>query len=277
MQDVEAYELGGKAVVSMSFGVPARFMWWEDDSERPPNIPPIPSRNTDVLGAFLHALAEMGVAAVASSGNFADKKGLEDFATLQAHSPRRNGGANSPLVVVGNADKDGNRYPSSNWKDTDNAGILTLYMNGDDILCAVKEGTDAWGKEPAGTSQATAATAGLMAYFLGDPELRAQFTAGGVGNMPMRLKKHLIDVSVAHKGIGGWGDANTDSVPRLSNGESITCGGEGVTVEQEAPPMPAYVSPPNTATRRQLATSEVSYGMDLVLPVASRPKCYNRP
>jgi hypothetical protein len=186
---------------------------------------------------------------------------------MEAHSPRRNGGADSPLVVVGNADHTGNRYESSNWVDKNNKGILTLYAPGVDILCAVKTATNAFAIEPPGTSQATAVTAGLMAYFLSDPVLHAQFTAGGPKNMPMRLKQYLIEVSTQQKGIGGWGDENTDNIPRLSNGENVEC---SENVVQGAPEVPAYVSPPQTATGKVLATSVVSEGMNVVLPAALR-------
>jgi hypothetical protein len=170
-------------------------------------------------------------------------------------------------VVVGNADDSGNRYITSNHVDTFGKGILTLYAPGVDVLCAVKTATNAWGKEPPGTSQATAATAGLMAYFLSDPVLRGQFTQGGVGNMPMRLKQYLIQVSTQKKGIGGWGDQFTDNIPRLSNGENVECGGN---VVQGAPPVPGYVSPPETAVDRTLTTVPVSSGLTVVLPEALR-------
>ncbi|KAL2135249.1 hypothetical protein VTI74DRAFT_9234 [Chaetomium olivicolor] len=274
IKDVTDLGLQGNAVVSMSFGAPAHYFWWAPGDPDHEEIPPIPSPNTDAIGVYLHALFNMGVAAAASAGNYADKPSFAAYATLQAHTPRRNGGANSPLVVVGNADKDGKRYPSSNFRDEANEGILTVYMNGDDILCAVKDNTNAWAKEPAGTSQATAATAGLMAYFLSDPELRAQFVEGGVQNMPMRLKQHLVAVSTAQKGIGGWGDPDTDHIPRLATGENVECNSN---VIQGSPPVPQYQSPPQTATGRQLATSEVTSGMTVVLPQSLRPACYNRP
>lgn len=239
-------------------GVPARYLWFDDDEKH----------NYDVMGIYINALADIGVAAAASAGNYAGVTGLEDFATLEAHSPRRNGGANHPLVVVGNADPTGNRYRTSNWVDTHGRGILTVYGPGTDVLCAVKTDTNAYGVEPPGTSQATAATAGLMAYFLSDPALHAQFVAGGVGNMPMRLKQHLVSVATAQKGVGGWGDENTDYVPRLANGENVECGGEGVV--KGGPPVPEYVKPPETARGKRLSTVVVSEGMGVVLPETMR-------
>ncbi|KAJ4288360.1 hypothetical protein N0V88_007399 [Collariella sp. IMI 366227] len=270
IQDVTDLGLQGNAVVSMSFAITSGGRAATRTTKKSSQ----PSPNTDAIGVYLHALFNMGVAAAASAGNYADKPSFAQWATLQAHSPRRNGGANSPLVVVGNADKDGKRYPSSNWVDEANAGILTHYMLGDDILCAVKDGTNAYNKEPAGTSQATAATAGLMAYFLSDPDLNAQFNAGGPQNMPMRLKQHLVAVSTAQKGVNGWNDPDTDHIPRLATGENVECDSNVVA---GAPPVPEYVSPPQTATGRQLAWSEVSNGMSVVLPEGLRPKCYNRP
>ena len=245
-------------------GVPIRYLWW--NSEPPTDG----TQNTDAIGVYLKSLFDIGVAAAASAGNWADIPDRALFAKLAAQSPRRNGGTNSPLVVVGNADQTGNRYAASNWVDENNEGILTVYAPGTDILCAVKDNTNAWNVEPAGTSQATAATAGLMAYFLSDPALQAQFTAGGAQNMPMRLKQHLIQVSTTQKGIGGWGDANTDGVPRLSNGENVECGGADVAVVQGAPPVPAFVAPPQTATGKSLARSVVSEGMSVVLPASLR-------
>ena len=190
------------------------------------------------------------------------------YAALEYYTPRCNGGTNSPLVVVGNADSTGNRYITSNWNDTNNAGILTVYAPGVDILCAVKTNTNAWGKEPPGTSQATALTAGLMAYYLSDPVLYAQFNAGGPQNMPMRLKQHLIAVSTAQKGTGGWGDDKTDKVPRLSNGENVEC--NDANVVQGAPPVPAFVSPPETATNKVSGITGVSRGLDMDLSQSLR-------
>ncbi|KAK4234520.1 peptidase S8/S53 domain-containing protein [Achaetomium macrosporum] len=141
MRDVQELGLGGKAVVSMSFGAPARYLWWDDSQ------PVFETHNTDAIGVYLHALFELGVAAAASAGNLANNRDAADFAKLEAHTLRRNGGTNSPLVVVGNADDSGNRYITSNHVDTFGAGILTLYAPGVDILCAVKTATDAWGKE----------------------------------------------------------------------------------------------------------------------------------
>lgn len=252
-------------------GVPIRYLWWNVGQ---PTDPDDFTRNTDVIGIYLRALFKTGVAAAASAGNWANVQGRELFATLEAQTPRRNGGADSPLVVVGNADQTGNRYEASNWVDTNNAGILTLYAPGTDILCAVRDGTNAWNIEPPGTSQATAVTAGLMAYFLSDPALHAQFNDGGAWNMPMRLKQYLVQVSTAQKGIGGWGDPNTDNVPRLSNGENVEC---DANVVQGAPPVPAFVMPPQTATGKRLGTSVVSEGLSVVLPESLRvsPMMFN--
>jgi hypothetical protein len=277
MRNVQELGLEGNAVISQSFGesahtpaphstsltplpgVPVRFLWFDVVDDQ--------GRNVDALGVYLNALFDLGVAATASAGNWANRPDLAEFAKLEAQTPRRNGGTNSPLVVVGNADQSGNRYESSNHVDTNNAGILTLYAPGTNILCAVKDNTDAWNIEPPGTSQATALTAGLMAYFLSDPVLHAQFVDGGVQNMPMRLKQYLIDVSTANKGIGGWGDPNTDNVPRISNGENVEC---STDVQQGAPPVPAFVMPPQSATGKQFASTEISQGLTVVLPQSLR-------
>lgn len=251
-----------KASVSLNLpsGAPVRYLWFDATDDL--------GRNVDALGVYLHALFDLGVAAASSAGNYADNPSLALYAQLETYTPRCNGGANSPLVVVGNADSTGNRYASSNWVDTNNAGILTVYAPGVDILCAVKDNTNAWAKEPPGTSQATALTAGLMAYFLSDPVLYAQFNAGGSQNMPMRLKQHLIAVSTAQKGIGGRGDANSDNVPRLSNGENVEC--NDANVVQGAPPVPAFAMPPDTATGKALTEMGVSEGLSVVLPQSLR-------
>ncbi len=223
-------------------------------------------RNVDALGVYLGALLDMGVAAVASAGNLGNRPDLAEYARLEAYTPRRNGGTNFPLVVVGNSDDAGNRYETSNYVDTANAGILTVYAPGVNISCAVKTGTNAWGREPPGASQSTPLTAGLMGYYLSDPALQAQFVAGGAGNMPMRLKQYLIDVSRANKGTGGWGDAHTDNVPRLSNGENAEC----TDAIGAMPPVPAFVAPPETSTNMQFAFTEISQGLNMVLPQVLR-------
>jgi hypothetical protein len=106
--------LRGRAVASMSFGLyyvevngcvltciigaPKSLLWYPAPTRNP--------GNTDVFGPFLQNLYNAGIVAVASAGNL---EGLqnEEVADLSFHTPRRNGGANTPLIVVGNAVDDG--------------------------------------------------------------------------------------------------------------------------------------------------------------------------
>ncbi len=45
-----------------------------------------------------------------------------------------------------------------------------------------------WNAEPAGSSQATALTSGMIAYYMGIPQLQAQFVDGGVEKTSENVK-----------------------------------------------------------------------------------------
>lgn len=43
------------------------------------------------------------------------------------------GGSDSPLIVVGNAQRDNTRHPSSQWCDVQGKGILSMYNIGTEV------------------------------------------------------------------------------------------------------------------------------------------------
>jgi len=110
------------------------------------------------------------------------------------------------LIVVGNARLDNSRYVKSTYRDRLDQGILTIYNIGTDIECAGRQnGSDGvpvsyasddgtlWHVEPPGTSQATALTAGLIAYLLTDPQLVPLFNVGGKKDIVSPVKSPKND------------------------------------------------------------------------------------
>lgn len=222
----------------------------------------------DVFRPFLDSFWAAGIAAAATAGNEQSKEMPPIGKSLTRHVPRCHGGAGTPLVVVGNVHYNNSRNPDSQYLELqdppqDHLGILTLYAVGSRVVCAATGppgSVNQWARQLDGTSQATAMTSGLMAYFLADPVLHASFVAGGVGNMPMRLKTHLIQVALANKSplrMAGQRD-----IPILSSGDNIECDGGRV-------PPPDFVVPPLPELEvllppRALELSRVSEGFKLV-------------
>lgn len=237
-----------RKVTNSFLGGPKQLLWYP--------TPTIPPRNTDVFSVFLNNLYAAGIVAVASAGNNA-RYGNPSIEDLSFNTPRSNGGRDTPLIVVGNAKDDGTRVPTSQNLDSEDKGILSLYANGDQVICAASTGNNDWAVEPSGTSQATALTAGLISYFLSDSTLRNIFAAGGVANVPMAVKNYLIEQATAFKGV--W----SDGIPRASTGVDVSCtnpSGSG-----DGPAVPPFVAPPLTATQLMLNSQPVTSGTTIVL------------
>ncbi|KAH7310837.1 peptidase S8/S53 domain-containing protein [Stachybotrys elegans] len=257
----------GQAVISMSFGVERRLLFWKGVVNGQYGA-------HTVFDKVLEWTYREGIVAVCSSGNVARAELWNDM-------PRGAGGANTQLIVVGNANADNSRHQTSTFLNTQGTpGILTLYNRGTDIDCAVRSrdaagyvhrdqdpGT-AWGVEPNGSSQATAITAGMIAYYLSDPFLNAQFRTGplGLGGVSGMVKQYLIDTSTSMKGTGG----QTDGIPRAALGEVVPCVGG---TAGRPPAGPQFT--PGTGFARTLATTEVTHGTQVVLNPP--PQCWNLP
>ncbi|KAH7395411.1 hypothetical protein BKA64DRAFT_577524, partial [Cadophora sp. MPI-SDFR-AT-0126] len=261
----------GRSVVGMSFAAPIQLLWWPAPTRNPRNGGL--ADGTDVIGIKLQDLFKVGIAAAASAGNFA---GLDPPVNdLSYNTPRRNGGANTPLVVVGNNDLNNARWTTSQFVDRSLKGILSIYAVGVDCVCGeyiaanpntatsqnsfrlLTNPSPETGKDEQGTSQATAQTVGIMANMMSDPVIQAQLMAGGLANFAMAAKTRLLLAAVGNKGTFD------DSTPRLSSNISIPCPGPAFA-GRPIPPAP------NQAPFRQAgllpAYQEIASGLTVTSP-----------
>lgn len=223
----------GKSVVGMSFAAPVALLWWPNGRDGGPN-------RHDVFAPMLLDLYKVGIAVVTSAGNYAENN--PPVNDLNFHTPRRNGGTNTPLIVVGNNDVNNQRYYKSQYVDSDNKGYLSIYAVGVDCVCGNWDSSQAntaatqdqfrflsdVALDENGSSQATAQTVGVIAAMLNDPVKRATLASGGMSNFAMAVKTELIRMATANKGTF------PDGIPRLSNDITIPCSGDSVS----GPPIP---------------------------------------
>jgi len=263
----------GRSVVGMSFGAPVVFLWWPHPIGKPVRSGLV--AGTDVFGVKLRDIYAVGIAAVQSAGNGAQYPSPIDDLSFQ--TPRRNGGANTPLIVVGNNDINNVPYFSSQTVDSGGNGILSMYAVGVNCVCGMYNSTadntaaaqnnfrlltdpatnGATGDEN-GSSQAAAQTVGIVANMLSDPTIRSQLVAGGLPNFAMAVKTKLIQIATTNKGV-----AFPDGFPRLSNGIAIPCLG---VAAQGAPSPPASNTPPLLQTGLTPTFQEVASGLTITFP-----------
>jgi subtilisin family serine protease len=217
-------------------------------------------QQTDIIGSYLTRLYGQGITAVCSAGN----KGAFN-SPLNDKTPRLHGGANTPLIVVGMADSNGNRDPRSQVIDPLNAGILSMYAIGVDVLSASFTGDDIF-TIATGSSEATAQTAGMAAYFLANDLLQANFALNGLAQVGTNVKAYLRLIGTQMKGIARTDPVTgaVDSVPRLSNGETVPC-----TQQNGQIAMPIYTTAtsPQTIDVGTISPLPVTEGTDIVLPL----------
>jgi len=228
----------------------------------PPHLHPSPPPSNR-----LHS----SIAAVCSAGNDAADL-AQDVRDLNYFAPRRNGGATTPLIVVGNSDMNNQRYRTSNYLDRFEKGILSIYNVGCDTVAAhIHSGTEGAVQNSFrfltdldnGSSQSAALTAGVIAQFLSDWNVRRQLNSEGRERFAMRVKDYLLNMAVAQKG------QFPDGIPRVSNGMAVGCGAGGPAITGR-PDVPAPVTPPLTQTGLRAQKREVSQGSSLVVnPLAS--------
>ncbi|KAF2495147.1 subtilisin-like protein [Lophium mytilinum] len=241
----------GRAVVSMSFGGPKSLLWYT------PNDP----KNTDVFSVYLNQFWKAGIVTVCSAGNWGEHPDA-NVQRLDYQTPRSNGGSGTPLIVVGNSQPDGTPNPKSQTSDPDGKGILSIYNLGTNVQCAFKSAPDAWGKDPDGTSQATAITAGMMAYFLSNADIQKEWANTGIANLPMAAKNYLLDLGKLQKGRK-W----TDGIPRASTGDMVPCQ-NGIAGPV---PIPTF-QVPGDGTGLTLQTTPVTNGETVVFSPLVSPQ-----
>lgn len=225
----------------------------------PNTLPGAAGPQIDIIGAYLNRLYSQGIVVVCSAGNLG-----RIGAPLNALTPRLHGGANTPLIVVGSTTFDGNRFLGSQVVDPNGDGILSIYANGVDILSAWFQGDDEY-TTATGTSEATATTSGMVAYFLANDALQAQFAANGLNNVASNVKAYLIHLGIQMKGTART-DPNTtpntpDPVPRLANGETVDC-----TQQNGQITAPAYVTAASPQLNLAATIFQVTDGTNVILP-----------
>ncbi|KAH7362816.1 peptidase S8/S53 domain-containing protein [Plectosphaerella cucumerina] len=266
------------AVISMSWGVEKPYLYWP--SER--NPPPRGTQRANVFQILMPLVWSKGIVALASAGNDHRSGDINnDVYQIDYKLPRGVGGTDTPLIVVGNNQFDNTRYPTSQFLDRTSKGVLTVYNVGTNVDCAVRgrhpngeyidvnqDNLTTYGVEPPGTSQATAITAGMVAYWLGDPVLHAQFMVNGVSGFAREVKRHLVNTAIKFK----WNTAVAigDGIPRAALGEYVLCPRDATTVAGLPAVSPPFI--PSLNTRRVLTYTDVTEGTTMVLNPL--PQCH---
>ncbi|KAL5332274.1 hypothetical protein BJX70DRAFT_404762 [Aspergillus crustosus] len=246
----------GNSVVSMSFSIA---FGMHADWEEAGITPPVPG-STNCFDTMFGWFWAQGISTVTGAGNYEDDPDADERKKdLATGFPRSLGGATRPLIVVGNMESDDERAPSSVYKDSSNSGILTLYNQGTDIECATLDSE--WMAGITGTSGAAALTAGLIAHYLSQPDLKAQFQEGGLRRLAMKVKKYVLDQSILYKGL-----RDDDGIPRAALGDLVPCSSEDAI---QGPPGTNYLN--FESEDHTLRTEVVTQGMSIVME--DMPEC----
>jgi len=99
------------------------------------------------------------------------------------------------LIVIGAYNWATNAKSTFNQADSGN--LITAFTSGEDILAAstTDPDDDAWGIG-SGTSDATAITSGLIAYFLGQAQWAGRLAVGGQTKIAENARNLLLDLSI---------------------------------------------------------------------------------
>lgn len=220
-------------------------------------------KNTDPFAAFLDRIYKANVHVVASVTNYgfdAAPKGNIDWTT-----PQWLGGADTPLIEVGNCDENGRRYDTSSYLREDTSKeYLSLYVMGKQIPVPLQRTGNQYVKA-SGASASAAITSGLLSILaelgndLGPPKL------GGA-------KRLLRDIAVDRKGTLGWPTTEEGYfVPRAATSWEIDCEHDGET-EQDPVIAPFVTNLPNimqvTVTTMGYAEYTGSFAVCLSLSLA---------
>ncbi|KAK4226037.1 hypothetical protein QBC38DRAFT_529662 [Podospora fimiseda] len=226
MQDTDSYY----GVLSMSFGFTLEEMRVRDGQTK--------------YDPFAHLLAETfltenKLVAVMSSGNYEDER-------LTERTPRTNGGRDTPLIVIGNANLDGSRYIQSTYLDDDNKGILTAYAMGVMIHCANPQDTNDYHRDT-GSSPATATTAGYISLML---------ARGTPGWSHTTAKQMLIQEAENFKGTA-WVSDNPSNPEKYPSKPRVAMGSGLIPCSPAPNPLPVASMPnyQNVSTTENLELS----------------------
>lgn len=177
-----------------------------------------PANTIDPFKYLIDEAVARKIVPVASSGNSATAN--ED---LNDATPRRNGGPDKSLIVVGNCQYDGDRWYQSTYLDRDSTGILSIYAPGVKIQCAKADITatkriDKY-QTQTGSSPATAIVAGMVALYISQGRTDAKGAKAFLLSESRRLKGDWpSDGAGAGQAQGG--------PPRAAMASQIACAGK---------------------------------------------------
>jgi subtilisin family serine protease len=182
-----------------------------------PRFQGVPKR--DFGPYFLARMPSANVAVVVAAGNSALEPDNTVNNTLRADSPQVHGGPNSPMILVGAADEDGNRAIFSEYRDG-GTGKVSLYTIGTNIMVPFPlsknsgRGSDVSYLFRAGTSYATPLTAGILTNLMGRDNTVTALNA----------KARLIAIATQRKGINWPIDLpGAPIVPRMATDLEVAC------------------------------------------------------
>ncbi|KAJ5569959.1 subtilisin-like protein [Penicillium hispanicum] len=156
----------GKGIVNMSWGKPAT------------------QELSDLLGKFITDLEQLDASPVTSAGNDGD----EDGVGLHTKTPTDLGTDDNALVTVGAVKPDGDLWKKTTPKQPGKGGSMTVYAQGSKVKTYNAAGVA--DDNHSGTSVASPAIAGLLAYYLGNSDFSHNFRQGTVAK---DLKKFVAD------------------------------------------------------------------------------------
>ncbi|KAI0888574.1 peptidase S8/S53 domain-containing protein [Annulohypoxylon maeteangense] len=219
----------GAGVMSMSFGFPISALKVANSQE---------VNTVDPFADIFDRIGPAGIVAVASAGNDADDD-------MFNRTPRRNGGRDTPMIVVGAADITSQKCDFSSFKDSTQNGILSIYAVGKDVVCGGRKAFDNYARNT-GSSPATAQVAGIVAMYLA----KQQTTVANA-------KAYLLSEAVRLKGANwpndGAGGQPGPGPPRAGVGYQIPCTGGGQTATQ-----PSYEEPDRDLFAELIREEEIS-------------------
>ncbi|KAK6524337.1 hypothetical protein TWF281_011245 [Arthrobotrys megalospora] len=195
----------------------------------------------DWWSATFDKLDDKGIVMVVSAGNKHPQQ-------VDTRYPRKAGGPNTSLIVVGNAWTDDGRFKNSQF-DPHSKGIVSIYAVGVRVWCASETAIDAY-RLGSGTSTGTPQVAGIVAAMLSfqlmQPNIMVHLTSSA--KWGYAVKQALIQFSLNNKGNAFSNDPDTGDVPRASWGVVVPCA--GVADAADIPADPSMVDPMRATTSR---------------------------
>ncbi|KAL5334623.1 hypothetical protein BJX70DRAFT_402437 [Aspergillus crustosus] len=153
-------------------------------------------------------------------------------------------------------------HAASGKLDSTNSNSKLLLKKGRQVDINGKGNLDSkWQTDITGTSAAAALTSGLIAHYLSQPDLKAQFQAGGPLQMVMTVKNYVRQQGVLYKGLN-----KDDGIPRAALGDLVPC-----SSEEAIQGTPDGFTLNFESKDRTLRTKVVTQGMSYVME--DMPEC----